>query len=217
MRTRALVMAIIMAALIASVSLGAAADYEVFRGQPDIHVGMNVGFRRLIAQASTDYVWQVTVQTVRPQYIEFSWTGSSMDRPMPPPKVRRVVGMARSRTFGPNFGNRDYEETDTTAPWLSREVFRELRDNKTAYNYWIGSFSLAGVVAMDLKVGEEMLYPVELNGRRVYLPAIKTSNGQFTVWNNLNNPLVLEFKPFGIPLVTGMVGWRVETMSVRSR
>jgi hypothetical protein len=110
---------------------------------------------------------------------------------------------------------RDPIDTDNTAPWVSREVLRELRTGRVAYNFKMGSVSLTGILAGDLNVEEEVLFPVDLNGRRVFLPAYKCARGQLTIWNNMQNPLVLEYRPIGVPLVTGVFGWKAESMSVR--
>ena len=42
--------------------------------------------------------------------------------------------------------------------------------------------------------------------------ALKLNLG-LVVWNNLNNPLVLEYEPLGIPLITGITGWRVKEIN----
>jgi predicted metal-dependent RNase len=76
------------------------------------------------------------------------------------------------------------------------------------------TFSVTGIFAGDLRVEGETLYPIELNGRQVYIPAYKCGRGQMVVWNNIENPLVLEYKPFGIPLVTGVFGWKAESISI---
>ncbi|MGI6147611.1 MAG: hypothetical protein ACOYEM_09430, partial [Bacillota bacterium] len=112
------------------------------------------------------------------------------------------------------FGLGDPDETDWTAPWVSREVIRELRTGKVAYNFRTGGWNLSGLFAGDLKVEEEILYPVEINGNRMYLPAFVCGGGQFTVWNNINNPLVLEYRPMGVPLLTNVTGWKAETIFV---
>jgi|GEM_PF-513337 hypothetical protein len=191
-------------------------EYEVVKTEYRIHAGMYVSFRRVIGKAVTDSKWQVTVQSSEyPKWVEIGWVWPRSDGTAPTPTVRKLTGLERGRTFGPLYGGNDPEETDWTAPWLSREVLRELRTGRVAYNFKMGTFSLTGVLADDLRVEEEVLYPIDLNGRRVYLPAYKCAKGQIVVWNNIENPLVLEYKPFGIPLITGVFGWKAEAISVR--
>lgn len=206
----------------AAPSIGASAvsqvpgDYEVVKTEYRIHAGMHVSFQRLIGKATTSSKWQVTVQSAQyPKQVEISWVWPRADETTPTPTARRLTGLERGRTFGPLYGGNDPEETDWTAPWISREVLHELRTGKVAYNFKMGTFSITGVFAGDLRVEEEILYPIELNGRRVYVPAFKCAKGQLVIWNNIENPLVLEYKPFGIPLITGVFGWKAESISVR--
>lgn len=190
-------------------------DYEVVRTEYRIHAGMHVSFQRLIGKAATSSKWQVTVQSAQyPKQVEISWVWPRADETVPTPTVRRLTGLERGRTFGPLYGGSDPEETDWTAPWLSREVLRELRTGNVAYNFKMGTFSVTGIFAGDLRSEEEILYPIELNGRRVYVPAYKCARGQIVVWNNIENPLVLKYKPLGIPLITGVFGWKAESISV---
>ncbi|MCR4426357.1 MAG: hypothetical protein NUW23_09245 [Firmicutes bacterium] len=223
MRRRFLVILSLLALTIAvvlgnPVRAGAKEGYEVITSEPAIHAGMFVTFKRIVAHTLTDYEWEVTVQNSRyPDWVEISWVWPRSDGTRPPAKTRSLTSMARGRTFGPIFTQGDRYETDATAPWVSREVLRELRTDRVAYNFRLGTVSLMGIVAVDLRVEEEVLYPIELNGRRVHLPAFKCYNGQLTIWNNLQNPLVLEFRPVGIPVLSSVVGWKAESMSIRGR
>ncbi|HAI86247.1 MAG TPA: hypothetical protein DCL63_04575 [Firmicutes bacterium] len=190
--------------------------YDVITAEPALHVGMHVVFERTLARASMGNKWHVTVQSVSyPKWVEISWVWSRSDGSLPASTIRRITGLDRGRTFGPVFGLNDPPETDSTAPWVSREVLRELRTGKVAYSFKMGSVSLAGVLAGDLKVEEEVLFPVDLNGKRVFLPAYKCAKGQLVIWNNMQNPLVLEYRPIGVPLITGVFGWKAETISIR--
>ena len=194
----------------------ATGGYDVINAEPVIHGGMHVIFERTAAGASTGNKWQVTVQSVSyPKWVEISWVWPRSDGTLPAATIRRITGLDRGRTFGPVFGLRDPVDTDSTAPWVSREVLRELRTGKVAYNFKMGSVSLTGILAGDLKVEEEVLFPVDLNGKRVFLPAYKCAKGQLTIWNNMQNPLVLEYRPIGVPLITGVFGWKAESISIR--
>ncbi|MEA4883187.1 MAG: hypothetical protein VB144_05955 [Clostridia bacterium] len=190
-------------------------EYEVMTTELPMHSGMYMSFRRTIEHAVTDYTWQVTVHDAKyPDWADIGWVWSLADGSLGPAGTRRLKSLSRGRTFGPNFGQRDPKETDWTAPWVSKEVLHELRTGGVAYNFRVGNLSLTGVFAGDLRVEEEILFPVEVNGKRVYLPAYRCMRGQLTIWNNSQNPLVLEYQPIGIPLITGVFGWKVESISI---
>ncbi|OPZ65654.1 MAG: hypothetical protein BWY85_00433 [Firmicutes bacterium ADurb.Bin506] len=190
-------------------------DYEVFKPEPPISAGMHVVFRRIVARSVTELEWRVTVQkSSYPGPVEIAWVRPRSDGSVPNATLRVLTGLDKGRTFGPVFGIGDPDETEWTAPWVSREVLRELRTGKRAYNFRTGGANLAGLFSGDLLVEEEILYPVEINGNRMYLPAFVTGKGQFTIWNNLANPLVLEYRPLGVPLITGVGGWKAESIWV---
>ncbi|NLM63953.1 MAG: hypothetical protein GX183_01655 [Firmicutes bacterium] len=198
-----------------SFNAAAQAEYEILRAEPAISAGMHVVFKRIVARTVTELEWRVTVLSADyPRTVRISWVRPRTDGSLPASTVRLLTGLEKSRTFGPVFGLGDPDETDWTAPWVSREVIRELRTGKVAYNFRTGGWNLSGLFAGDLKVEEEILYPVEINGNRMYLPAFVCGGGQFTVWNNINNPLVLEYRPMGVPLLTNVTGWKAETIFV---
>jgi len=197
-------------------TVAATDGYDVVSAEPVMHAGMHLIFDRTAAGASTGSKWHVTVQSASyPKWAEISWVWPRSDGTLPAATIRRINGLERGRTFGPVFGVMDPIDTDNTAPWVSREVLRELRTGKVAYNFKMGNVSLTGILAGDLRVDEEVLFPVDLNGRRVFLPAYKCAKGQLTIWNNMQNPLVLEYRPIGVPLITGVFGWKAESVSIR--
>lgn len=199
----------------AATAAAAAQDYDVFRAEPKISAGMHVVFSRIVARSVTEYEWRVTVQkSDYPGAVEIAWVRPRSDGSLPNATLRVLTGLDKGRTFGPVFGIGDPDETEWTAPWVSREVLRELRTGKKAYNFRTGGVSLSGLFSGDLVVEEEILYPVDINGNRMYLPAFVAGKGQFTIWNNLNNPLVLEYRPAGVPLITGVSGWKAESIWV---
>ncbi len=196
-------------------TVAATDGYDVVSAEPVMHAGMHLIFDRTAAGASTGSKWHVTVQSASyPKWAEISWVWPRSDDTLPAATIRRINGLERGRTFGPVFGVMDPIDTDNTAPWVSREVLRELRTGKVAYNFKMGNVSLTGILAGDLRVDEEVLFPVDLNGRRVFLPAYKCAKGQLIIWNNMQNPLVLEYRPIGVPLITGVFGWKAESISI---
>jgi hypothetical protein len=196
-------------------TVAATDGYDVVSAEPVMHAGMHLIFDRTAAGASTGSKWHVTVQSASyPKWAEISWVWPRSDGTLPAATIRRINGLERGRTFGPVFGVMDPIDTDNTAPWVSREVLRELRTGKVAYNFKMGNVSLTGILAGDLRVDEEVLFPVDLNGRRVFLPAYKCAKGQLIIWNNMQNPLVLEYRPIGVPLITGVFGWKAESISI---
>ena len=196
-------------------TVAATDGYDVVSAEPVMHAGMHLIFDRTAAGASTGSKWHVTVQSASyPKWAEISWVWPRSDGTLPAATIRRINGLEGGRTFGPVFGVMDPIDTDNTAPWVSREVLRELRTGKVAYNFKMGNVSLTGILAGDLRVDEEVLFPVDLNGRRVFLPAYKCAKGQLIIWNNMQNPLVLEYRPIGVPLITGVFGWKAESISI---
>ena len=196
-------------------TVAATDGYDVVSAEPVMHAGMHLIFDRTAAGASTGSKWHVTVQSASyPKWAEISWVWPRSDGTLPAATIRRINGLERGRTFGPVFGVMDPIDTDNTAPWVSREVLRELRTGKVAYNFKMGNVSLTGILAGDRRVDEEVLFPVDLNGRRVFLPAYKCAKGQLIIWNNMQNPLVLEYRPIGVPLITGVFGWKAESISI---
>ena len=196
-------------------TVAATDGYDVVSAEPVMHAGMHLIFDRTAAGASTGSKWHVTVQSASyPKWAEISWVWPRSDGTLPAATIRRINGLERGRTFGPVFGVMDPIDTDNTAPWVSREVLRELRTGRVAYNFKMGNVSLTGILAGDLRVDEEVLFPVDLNGRRVFLPAYKCAKGQLIIWNNMQNPLVLEYRPIGVPLITGVFGWKAESISI---
>lgn len=207
-----MVAAVAMLAAPGSLAVGSQ-DYEIFRAEPSITAGMHVVFRRIAARTVTEFEWRVTVQeSSYPKSVKISWVRPRADGSVPDARLRVLTAVDKGRTLGPVFGIGDPDETEWTAPWVSREVLRELRTGKRAYNFRIGGVSLAGLFSGDLVVEEEILYPVEINGNRMYLSAFVTGNGQLTIWNNMNNPLVLEYRPVGVPFITGVTGWKAESI-----
>ena len=152
-----------------SFNAAAQAEYEILRAEPAMR-HMHVVFEDRPDRHELE--WRVTVLSADyPRTVRISWVRPRTDGSLPASTVRLLTGLEKSRTFGPVFGLGDPDETDWTAPWVSREVIRELRTGKVAYNFRTGGWNLSGLFAGDLKVEEEILYPVEINGNDASPPS----------------------------------------------
>lgn len=176
-----------------------------------ITTGMQIKFNLIVTRMITDTSWQLSVTGVRyPDMVRFEWVKDPVtDDGQPSSGRREVYGLATSRNFRPVFLDDENKTTMDTAPWVSVAVLEELRTRKTASNFRIGGASIMGAVASDLKVDETTAFEVLLDGKKVLLPAFKVGNGQIIIWDNPNCPLVLQYNPAGIPVLTSLVGWKV--------
>ena len=93
------------------------------------------------------------------------------------------------------------------------EVIRELRTGKVAYNPHRRVEPVRPVLQATLR-WKRRYSTLRRSTATDDLPAFVCGGGQFTVWNNINNPLVLEYRPMGVPLLTNVTGWKAETIFV---
>lgn len=209
-----LLAAVVMAFVLLPVAaLGAdeAGTPPVVTDHVPITTGMQIKFNLIVTRMITDTKWQLTVTGVRyPDMVRFEWVKDPVTSDSGPSSGRReVYGLATSRNFRPVFLDDENKTTTDTAPWVSVAVLEELRTRKTASNFRVGGASLMGVLVSDLKVDETTAFEVILDGKKVLLPAFKVSGGQLIIWDNPNCPLVLQYNPAGIPVLTSLVGWKV--------
>ncbi|HEX2952656.1 MAG TPA: hypothetical protein VHR47_01570 [Bacillota bacterium] len=174
-----------------------------------IQPGMRINFAYINAHIEQKQCWslsvlrgefpgEVTINWIRPQKDEVNLSGK-----------RIYSKLKESRLFRPVFINgEDQIIVESTAPWLSRVVYQELRQTGSANDFKEGGSSIIGHKIATLKVEERIELPVRVNGTQTFLKALKLNRGIW-VWDNPLNPLVLKYDPFGFPLVTGIVGWRV--------
>jgi hypothetical protein len=103
----------------------------------------------------------------------------------------RAVAEARGYEVSSLFANgKDKKTKNETALWLSRRVFTELKENKTA------KWNLNGVSAKLNFIGEESIM-VEVNRNVVELPVIRAADDRKAEWFFLNmpeNPLMVRYE-----------------------
>jgi hypothetical protein len=181
----------------------AAEDYQPIRP------GMKLTFIYITAHMEQkDKIWKVTVEESSfPQSLTYTWQRTQKgDAELTGTRILSDLNF--SRNFNPIFLKNESKATSDTAPWISLEVLKELRDKAEAGNFREGGSGAVNWAATALKVKEKMIYPVLINGKPEALNALKLSKG-LVVWNNLKNPLVLQYEPLGIPLFTSLTGWKL--------
>ncbi|TCL75090.1 hypothetical protein EDC14_100320 [Hydrogenispora ethanolica] len=178
-------------------------DYSPIRPQ------MKVKFRYIIAHMEQkESTWEVTVvKSSFPDSITYTWIRPQKDREAWK-GTRILLEMKTSKNFNPWYRNGESKATTDTAPWLSQMILSELREKGRSETFKEGGSGALNWAAADLTVKEKVIFPVLLNGKPEALNALKLNKG-ITVWNNLNNPLVLEYEPLAIPLFTSVTGWKV--------
>jgi hypothetical protein len=181
----------------------AAEDYQPLRA------GMKLTFIYIVEHMEQkDKFWKVTVEKNSfPQSLTYTWQRPQKDG-SELTGTRILTDLNFSRNFNPIFLKDESKATADTAPWISLEVLKELRDKEEADNFREGGSGAVNWAATALKVKEKTIYPVLINGKPEALNAIKLSKGM-VVWNNLKNPLVLQYEPLGIPLFTSITGWKL--------
>ena len=175
-----------------------------------IQTGMRITFMYVLARRfeQSEKLWHLkVVKTNFPESLTYTWT-RPQDEAEEASGTRILTDLKYSRDFNPLFKNNESKATDDTAPWISQAVLKELRETGVARNFQEGGTGAINWAATSLKVAEKTIYPLRINGKPEAIHALKLNKGMI-VWNNLNNPLILEYRPLGIPVVTGVTGWKV--------
>ena len=162
-----------------SFNAAAQAEYEILRAEPAISAGMHVVFKRIVARTVTELEWRVTVLSADyPRTVRISWVRPRTDGSLPASTVRLLTG-SKEPTFGPVFGLGDPDETDWTAPWVSREVIRNCAQARW-HNFRTGGWNLSGLFAGDLR-WKRRYSTLWSQRQQDVLPAFVCGGGQFTV------------------------------------
>lgn len=200
----------ILAPLIIFVSLAPATIAETTEDFHPIRTEMRLTFMYVLGRQieQKDKLWRLTVvKNSFPESLTYTWSRPE-DEGRESSGTRILTDLKYSRDFNPWFKNDESKATNDTAPWISQEVLKELREKGVARNFREGGAGAVNWAAASLKVKEKVIYPLLINGKPEAVHGLKLNKGMI-VWNNLNNPLILEYKPLGIPLVTGLTGWKV--------
>lgn len=103
-----------------------------------------------------------------------------------------------------NFANGDLDLTDKTTVWISKEVFKELKENG-ASTMGADSWGAKEYKMVEPYFSSDNYYPVNIDGKTLYIPCIKVASedGQ-EIWiaDDESNPLILKMDiSFTIELV----------------
>jgi hypothetical protein len=178
-------------------------DYNPIRPQ------MQVKFHFIVEHMEQkDRTWNLTVvKSSFPDSLTYTWVRPQKDNP-DWKGTRILLDQKTSKNFNPWFKNDESKATTDTAPWISQLVLKELRDKGKSEDFREGGSGAVNWAAANLTVKDKIIVPVIINGKPEALYAFKLNKG-ITVWNNLQNPLILEYEPLGIPLFTSVTGWKV--------
>jgi hypothetical protein len=197
--------------LIFSTTLPLMASPGAFEDSLPLNGGMRLSFECSFGHLRQKvHLWNISVvKTAFPESLTYTWTRiEKKDRTN---GTRILTDLKASRNFNPRFKNNELISTSDTVPWVSVQVLQELRENGAAPRFREGGSGAANWKATTLKNQEKVIYPVFLNGQPEALHAFRVSKNM-VIWNNLQNPLVLEYEPLGIPFITNITGWKIKAI-----
>lgn len=188
-------------------------EAESFEDYQPIQPGMKLTFIYIVEHfEQKDKLWKINlVKDSYPESLTYTWSRPQKDN-TELSGTRILTDLKFSRNFNPWFKNNETKATSDTAPWISQQVLKELRTEGTASNFREGGTGAVNWAATALAVKEKIIFPVTINGKAEALHAFRLNKG-IVVWNNLNNPLVLEYEPLGVPLFTSITGWKLTTIN----
>jgi hypothetical protein len=146
-----------------------------------------------------------------PESLTYTWSRSTRSKKTES-GTRILTDLKASRDFNPWYKSNESKATTDTAPWVSVQVLKELREGGTASNFREGGSGAVNWAATDLRLKEKVIFPVFINGKPEALHAFRVNKGM-VIWNNLKNPLILEYEPLGIPLFTSITGWKLTAIN----
>jgi hypothetical protein len=200
-----MVLFILLLSLI-TIPVFSAENFEDF--QP-INTGMTFNFIYIVEHMDQkDKTWQVkVVKNSFPESLTFTWIKKEKSG-AESTGTRILTDLTNSRNFNPWFKNNEAKDTIDTAPWVSVQVLTELRETAKAEKFQEGGTGAINWAPTNLVVKDKIIFPIIVNGKPEAIHALKLSKGMI-VWNNLKNPVVLEYEPLGIPLFTSITGWKL--------
>ncbi len=142
-------------------------------------------------EISSSYECIVKVNDVNSSSLQYTWWEN-----YPSGKVqtgdRVMTDMAGSRNYNSWWHNGEYKYTKDTSPWMSRKVYRELKDSgKTVFNIDVSG---RGDSNQKLYLREKSNYSLTYNRQKKSLKALLAYNDRgdkLTVLDDGENPLVL--------------------------
>lgn len=198
--------------LIGSFVLPLVAAEQSFEDFLPIEKGMKLKFMYIVAHIENkDKFWNLEiVKNSFPSTLTYKWTRPEKNGETSS-GFRILTDLNLSRNFNPLFKRNEAKATSDTAPWISVQVLKELREKGSADNFREGGTGAVNWAATSLKVKEKVIFPVVINGKIEALHALRLTKGM-VVWNNLKNPLVLEYEPLGLPVFTSITGWKLTNL-----
>ncbi len=199
--------------LISIISIISTTIAETVEDYYPIQTGMCLTFKYIFEHVvQEENPWNLTVvRSSFPESLTYTWVRPQAEEG-DSSGTRILTDLKYSRDFNPWYKNEESKATDDTAPWISQEVLKELREKGIARNFKEGGTGAINWVATSLKVKERIVFPLTINGKPEVVHALKLNKGMI-VWNNLKNPLILEYEPLGVPLFTGITGWRLKEIN----
>jgi len=127
---------------------------------------------------------------------------------------RELRHLASSRVFMARMMQLD--ETDT-APWISAEVYYQLKESGSAQGFIVGGLGQNGQQITALTVVSESDLVFNQNEQRVIarvLEAVTPAGDRLWIHDSPKNPLVLKFQPVGQPFLNaiGTLGYQIESV-----
>ncbi|NLW46723.1 MAG: hypothetical protein GXY86_05255 [Firmicutes bacterium] len=178
-----------------------------------IQADMRITFKYIVGHIiKDDNPWNLSVvKSSFPESLTYTWV-RPQDEEEDLTGTRILTDLKYSRSFNPWYKTNESKATNDTAPWISQAVLQELREKGTAANFREGGLGALNWVAKSLEVEERLVFPLMINGKPEAIHALKLNRG-LIVWNNMNNPLVLEYEPLAVPLLTSITGWKVKEIN----
>jgi len=126
--------------------------------------------------------------------VSFNWNSEGLGN-----GSRTISNIENSRDVAGVYEINESIETNATNPWLSRAVFKELKEGKNATVWRLSVQNYSGLVAFIkyngtlLKIGDGK-FSIKINGISKQLSSILIQNDNMEVsevWDNEDNPLIL--------------------------
>jgi len=115
--------------------------------------------------------------------------------------LRQLTDLETSRVHNAWFSNRERRKCDATAPWIGRELYRELRDQGTGEIVVHGRRD-AEPIAIE-KIGEDTAF-LRIDGRPLEVPVLRCRTSQqddLVILQDETCPLVLRLDEKGAELI----------------
>ncbi len=177
--------------------------------------GMKMRFRLMMVRLVLHHHWQLVIDDAAafPGPVTYRFEGSLAQANLPVMK-RTLHSLKDSRKFLPTALS--MTETET-APWVSAQVYQELKAKGKVENFTMGGFSENGQQATTLTLVEESPLVFTMGVSRVQVKTLEAATpggDRFWILDDPTNPLVVKFQPVGTPLpgAYGTIGYQIESI-----